>query len=133
MELFKTQWIENYNSTSENPYVMTKEEFTLAEYKKPRPKDFYDIFVLYNLYYKKKITEKNKALIQKAIKKCFSIKNMDIKLTKFIESEKVKNFHSRDFEGQVANTLLQDSIYNDVTFDQIYSDTLELLDIINVE
>lgn len=107
------------------------DEFLENEKKSQRPKDFYDIFILYNIHYKKNIDSKNLKLIKNAMLMCFNIKKMDIELTKYIESETVKNFHSRNFKEQVLDTLSHESIFHDVSFDQIYSDTLELLDKIN--
>ena len=106
------------------------EENTINQYKNPRPKDFYDIFILYTVHYKREISNSHLYLIKDAMKKCFSIKNMSLDLIDCIDNEKVINFHKPHFQNQVSDTLSRDSAFHDVTFDQVFSNTMELLDMI---
>lgn len=101
-----------------------------ADYKTPRPKDFFDIFLLYNVVYKKKVSDEIKALLRQNLYKVFHIKNMEISLLKKLESDTVKSFHAIDFQTQVLDTLNLNSRFKTITFDQVYSDAMELLDII---
>jgi len=101
-----------------------------ADYKTPRPKDFFDIFLLYNVVYRKKVSDEIKALLRQTLYKVFHIKNMEISLLKKLESDTVKSFHAIDFQTQVLDTLNLNSRFKTITFDQVYSDAMELLDII---
>lgn len=94
----------------------------------PRPKDFFDIFLIFNKYYQKNPTEHNIHEIKEAMKKCFERKSMDLELLNQLFDDNVKYFHESMFSVQVLNTLPTTSIYKDVTYDQVYSESLELLD-----
>jgi len=106
------------------------QEYENVEYKTPRPKDFFDIFLLYNICYGKKPSLKIIKLIRDALDKTFAIKDMDMSLLKKIDTDAAKSYHANAFQEQVLDTLNADSIYKKVTFDQVYSETMLFLDLI---
>lgn len=106
------------------------EECINVEYKTPRPKDFFDIFLLNNICYGKKPSLKTIKLIRDALEKTFAIKGMDMSLLKKIDTDAVKSYHANAFQEQVLDTLNADSIYKEVTFDQVYSEAMLFLDLI---
>ena len=96
----------------------------------PRSKDFYDIFILYVEKYNRSPGTKVIKEIRTYIERCFSIKDMPIELLKTLEESSQREFHRRNFQEQVLDTLDRESKYVDVTFEQTYSETLEFLDTI---
>lgn len=94
----------------------------------PRPKDFFDIFVIFNRYYHKNPSDDDIQKIKTALSQCFNKKSMDLQLLKKLYDENVKHFHELMFDDQVIITLHTSSTYKDVTFDQVYSESLEFLD-----
>lgn len=96
----------------------------------PRPKDFYDISILFNTVYKKSPSKKELVFINDAMSECFSIKEMSLKLLERLDDNEIKLFHASNYDDQVTLTLPANSKNKDITFDQVYSDTLELLDLL---
>ena len=94
----------------------------------PRSKDFFDIFLIYNIVFQRKTSRKDLVNINHVLDKCFKMKNMNLELLKELDSEQQRSFHRDAFEEQVLQTLPADSFFKDVTYDQTFSDTLELLD-----
>jgi hypothetical protein len=94
----------------------------------PRPKDFFDIFIIINKYYHNNLSNDVIQTIKVALNQCFNKKSMDLKLLNKLYEDNVKIFHESMFDDQVLKTLQISSKYKDVTFDQVYSEVLEFLD-----
>ena len=94
----------------------------------PRPKDFYDIFILYVGKYNRDPDSDTLNCINDYIVKCFEIKDMPLELLKNLDNGSQRDFHRRNFQEQVIDTLDRKNRYIDITFDQVYSETLEFLD-----
>jgi predicted nucleotidyltransferase component of viral defense system len=94
----------------------------------PRPKDFYDLFAIYSLVFKRVPDPSSLREISLLLNRCFALKNMDVSLLKQLDTEQQKSFHSRNFQQQVLDTLELASTNKNLTFDQAYSESLEFLD-----
>jgi hypothetical protein len=93
----------------------------------PRPKDFYDLFVIYVVLFNRQPNQSVLKEIKDLLQKCFDKKAMPLSLLDSLDSDKQKAFHSRNFAEQVTDTLESGGRFSSVTFDQTYSDTLEFL------
>lgn len=94
----------------------------------PRPKDFFDIFLIYNVIYDRDPKEAILRKVSALLNKVFAIKRMNLDLLERLYDPDQKTFHRQAYEEQVTQTLSPNSKYKDVTFDQIYSESLEFLD-----
>lgn len=95
----------------------------------PRSKDFFDIFLIFNLIYQRKPDKRILMNLKTASEKCFAIKNMPLSLLQTLYTDEEKEFHRTNFEAQVLDTINPSSKYKKTSFDQAYNDTMELLDL----
>lgn len=93
----------------------------------PRPKDFYDLFVIYVALFNRQPNQSALKEIKDLLQKCFAKRAMPLGLLDGLDSDKQKAFHSRQFKEQVTDTLEPGGRFSAVTFDQTYSDGLEFL------
>lgn len=97
---------------------------------RPRSKDFFDLFLIYAKYYQRNPDAKTIKEIQNLLNVCFKKKEMSLEYLKKLEDPSQKEFHGRNFQEQVLDTLSESSSFKSVTYDQVYSESLEFLDIL---
>lgn len=93
----------------------------------PRPKDFYDLFVIYSVLMGKNPTVEQLKEIKLQVVESFRVKSMPLDLIDRLEDPAVIEFHSRNYDAQVIETLSPTSRFKRVTFAQVYNDSLELI------
>ena len=77
----------------------------------PRPKDFYDIFILYVGKYNRDPDGDTLNSIHDYIDKCFDIKNMPLDLLKNLDNSSQRDFHRRNFQEQVIDAYSGESCH----------------------
>jgi predicted nucleotidyltransferase component of viral defense system len=94
----------------------------------PRAKDFYDVFAIYAICFRGSPAPKDLKEMKDLLRECFAVKNMPLDLLDPLGEVAQKAFHGSNFQQQVRDTLEVASRYKRVTYDQVYSDTIEFLD-----